>query len=106
MDARDVWYQVAQSQNGIELDIGDKDHTRIRVTHGKAQRHLRLNLANAKRRLLTYAEQKPKHGKPIATGDLCVGGNRDDADRSKVCGLVVYRISECAGLCVVFCKLK
>jgi len=34
MDARDVWYRVAQSQNGIELDIGDKDHTRIRVTPG------------------------------------------------------------------------
>ena len=55
---------------------------------------------NVKRRQITYAEQKPKHGKPIVTGDLCVGGNRDDADRSKVCGLVGYRISECAGLVI------
>ena len=36
-DMRDVWYRVASFQNGIELDVGDNDHTRIRVTPGKVK---------------------------------------------------------------------
>ena len=34
---RDVWYRVAQVQDGIELDVGNKDHTRIRVTPGNVE---------------------------------------------------------------------
>ena len=31
----DVWYRVAPYQGGVELDLGDNAHTRIRVTPGK-----------------------------------------------------------------------
>jgi energy-coupling factor transporter ATP-binding protein EcfA2 len=36
-DTHDVWYRVAPIENGIEIDIGDKKHTRIRVTLGKVE---------------------------------------------------------------------
>jgi hypothetical protein len=34
-DIRDVYYRCAPFQNGVELDIGDKRRTRIRITPGK-----------------------------------------------------------------------
>ena len=33
----DVWYRVAPYEDGIELDVGDDQHTRIRVTPGKVE---------------------------------------------------------------------
>lgn len=33
----DVWYRVAPYEDGIELDVGDDRHTRIRVTPGKVE---------------------------------------------------------------------
>jgi hypothetical protein len=32
---RDVWYRVAPIPEGIEVDLGDADHTRVRVTAGQ-----------------------------------------------------------------------
>lgn len=32
---RDVWHRVAPFKEGIEIDVGDEKHTRIRVTAGK-----------------------------------------------------------------------
>ena len=36
-DIRDVWYRVAQIQDGLEIDVGDKNHTRIRIMPGKVE---------------------------------------------------------------------
>ena len=36
-DVRDVFYRVARLENGIELDVGDDRHTRIRITPGKVE---------------------------------------------------------------------
>lgn len=36
-DTCDVYYRVAPFQNGIELDVGDNSHTRIRVTPGNVE---------------------------------------------------------------------
>lgn len=33
----DVWYRVAQVPGGIEIDLGDKNHTRIRITASGVQ---------------------------------------------------------------------
>lgn len=33
----DVWHRVAPFEDGIELDVGDDQHTRIRVTPGKVE---------------------------------------------------------------------
>jgi hypothetical protein len=35
--ATDVWYRVAQTPEGIEIDRGDDNHTRFRVTPGKVE---------------------------------------------------------------------
>ena len=34
---RDVWYRVAPVKGGIEIDVGDLNHTRIRITAGKVE---------------------------------------------------------------------
>ena len=31
---RDVWYRVAPIDGGIEIDLGDNQHTRVRITAG------------------------------------------------------------------------
>jgi hypothetical protein len=36
-DVRDVWYRVAPFRDGIELDVGDDRHTRIRVMPGRVE---------------------------------------------------------------------
>ncbi len=32
-----VWYRVAPIEGGVEIDVGDQEHTRIRVTAGKVE---------------------------------------------------------------------
>jgi hypothetical protein len=34
---RDVWYRVAPVDSGIEVDLGDQNQTRVRVTAGKVE---------------------------------------------------------------------
>jgi len=34
---RDVWYRVAPYVGGVELDLGDDKHTRVRITSGKVE---------------------------------------------------------------------
>ena len=34
---RDVWYRVAPIEGGIEIDLGDSKHTRVRITAGKVE---------------------------------------------------------------------
>ena len=36
-DVRDVFYRVARTEDGIELDFGDNLHTRIRIREGRVQ---------------------------------------------------------------------
>ena len=36
-DVRDVWYRVAPLANGIELDVGDDAHTRLRIREGEVE---------------------------------------------------------------------
>jgi hypothetical protein len=33
--ALDIWYRVAPVEGGIEIDLGDDDHNRVRITPGK-----------------------------------------------------------------------
>jgi hypothetical protein len=34
---REVWYRVAKVEGGIEIDIGDNRHSRVRITAGKME---------------------------------------------------------------------
>ena len=34
---RDVWYRAAPIEGGIEIDLGDSKHTRVRITAGKVE---------------------------------------------------------------------
>ena len=34
---KDVWYRVASIPGGIEIDLGDEKHTRVRITPGKVE---------------------------------------------------------------------
>jgi hypothetical protein len=36
-DVRDVFYRVAHTEDGVELDVGDDNHTRILITPGKVE---------------------------------------------------------------------
>lgn len=36
-DAVDVWLRVAKIEGGVEIDVGDDQHTRVRITAGKIE---------------------------------------------------------------------
>jgi len=61
----DVWYRVAPIEGGVEIDLGDEDHVRVRVTAG------RVDIVRSGSTTLFYRTRTSKQmALPADTGDL------------------------------------
>lgn len=89
----DAWYRVAElpNENGFEIDLGDEEHTHVRVTPGNVE------LVSENSVSLFYRTQvcRPM-GAPSATGDISLLKkyfNLNDVDRLLLLAWISYTIA-------------
>ena len=88
---RDVWYRVAKIENGIELDLGDDQQTRIRITPGDVQ-----SIHSGSGTLFYRTSFTQPFAAPAAHGDLSRIRqylNMDDAAKTLFLAWVAYTIA-------------
>lgn len=89
----DAWYRVAELSNekGIEIDLGDEDQTRVRVTPGNVE----LVLENSTSLFYRTQVCRPM-GVPSATGDISLLKkyfNLNDVDQLLLLAWISYTIA-------------
>jgi hypothetical protein len=63
--SHDVWYRVAPIDGGVEVDLGDDAHTRVRITAGRVE-----TVEDGSKTLFYRNQSMLPMARPAATGDI------------------------------------